>query len=32
VSIRSPEEFKKFVEEDLVRNVVAVKAAGLRAD
>jgi tripartite-type tricarboxylate transporter receptor subunit TctC len=32
VSIRSPEAFKKFVEEDLARNVVAVKAAGLKAE
>ena len=32
VSIRSPEAFKKFVEEDLARNVVAVKAAGVKAD
>jgi tripartite-type tricarboxylate transporter receptor subunit TctC len=32
ISIRSPEAFRKFVEEDLARNVVAVKAAGLRSD
>jgi tripartite-type tricarboxylate transporter receptor subunit TctC len=32
VSIRSPEAFRKFVEEDLARNVVAVKAAGLKAE
>jgi hypothetical protein len=32
VSIRSPEAFRKFVGEDLARNVVAVKAAGLKAD